>query len=34
MSARANRPLNWNVLGTGAGQEKTEHQARAGDPGP
>jgi N-acyl-D-aspartate/D-glutamate deacylase len=27
MSARANRPLNWNVLGVAAGQEKrTEHQ--------
>ena len=27
MSAQANRPLNWNVLGTGAGQEeRTSHQ--------
>jgi N-acyl-D-aspartate/D-glutamate deacylase len=31
MSARANRPLNWNVLGTAAGQEeKTEHQLLPG----
>ena len=26
MSAQANRPLNWNVLGTGAGQEKRTSQ--------
>jgi N-acyl-D-aspartate/D-glutamate deacylase len=31
MSAQANRPLNWNVLGTAAGQEeKTEHQLAPG----